>query len=151
MTALFRGHRLYVHCSGGRVAVGSITLRGTLAVNSLPLMVMSAAVSGVITPATMLLNRPVPSGLTRTTESHRTFGPMTGVRPAKRGVPRPRSTPMMYSPPIACVGAIGPAIRRRRPGGLVLQEDDLVGHHVQARVAAGPCSRGGSPRPGPFR
>ena len=42
MTALFRGHRLYVHCSGGRVAAGSITLRGTLAVNSLPLMVMSA-------------------------------------------------------------------------------------------------------------
>ena len=110
MTALFRGHRLYVHSSGGRVAAGSITLRGTLAVNSLPLMVMSAAVRGVITPATMLLNRPVPSGLTRTTESHRTFGPMTGVRPAKRGVPRPRSTPMMYSPPIACVGAIGPAI-----------------------------------------
>ena len=89
----------------------------------------------MITPATMLLNRPVPSGLTRTTESHRTFGPMTGVRPAKRGVPRPRSTPMMYSPPIACVGAIGPAISAvEDQAALVLEEVDLVSHHVQARI-----------------
>src|SRR6185369_9221290 len=73
MTALFRGHRLYVHCSGERVAMGIIRLRGTLAVNSLPLMVMSPGLRGVITPAMTLLNRPVPSGLTRTTESHRTF------------------------------------------------------------------------------
>jgi ABC-type xylose transport system permease subunit len=52
------------------VSVGSLigvlaTLSGTLAVNRLPSMVMSAAVRGVVTPATMLLNSPVPSGLTR--------------------------------------------------------------------------------------
>src|SRR3954470_17838184 len=51
MTALFRGHRLYVHSSGGRVAVGSIALTGTRAVNVLPLMVTSSGARGVVTPA----------------------------------------------------------------------------------------------------
>jgi hypothetical protein len=42
------------------MAAGSITLTGTRAVNGLPLMVTSAAVGGVITPAMMFLNSPLP-------------------------------------------------------------------------------------------
>jgi hypothetical protein len=88
-----RGHKLYVHCSGGSVDDGSMRLSGTLAVNASPSMTMSVALSGVARPTSALLTCPVPLGLIRTMKSHRTFGPMAGVPLRKRGVPEPRLTP----------------------------------------------------------
>ena len=110
MTALFRGHRLYVHSSGGRVAAGSITLRGTLAVNSLPLMRDVGRVQRRDHAGDDVVEQ---AGAVRVDAHDRVpqdVRPDDGRAAGKRGVPRPRSTPMMYSPPIACVGAIGPAI-----------------------------------------
>jgi hypothetical protein len=124
---------LYVHSWGGLAAAGDSTLTEMLTENSSPLMLMSAGLSEVTTPATRLLNTPVPFGLIRTIESNRTFGP-----DHRRAAQEPGRAQSAVQP-----DDVQPAdrlSRRDRADHLavaddtILRENDLVGHHVQARV-----------------